>query len=201
MSSAILGAQPFGGLHSLRRLSVDEYHRMIRHGILNDEDKVELLDGYLVLKMPRNPPHCGTIQKILKRMGRLLPAGWDVRGQSAVTFSESEPEPDVAVVRGDECTYMTQHPGPADVGLIIEVAESSLDRDRNEKSCLYARAGIPIYWIVNLIDKRVEVRTSPGTVSGQPGYVQQQDFAPGDVVPLVLDGVTVASVDAAELLP
>lgn len=195
--SVLTSAVPFGGLHSLRRFSVDEYHRMTQIGVLTDEDKVELLDGYVVLKMPRNPPHDGTIQKILKRLGRLLPPGWDARGQSAVTFTLSEPEPDVAVVRGDECTYLTRHPGPAEVGLIIEVAETSLDRDRNEKARIYAQAGIAVYYIVN----RIEVRTAPGNVSGQPAYAQQQDFAPGDQVPLVLDGVTVATIDARELLP
>lgn len=199
--SILTSATQFGGLQSLRRFSVAEYHWMIDSGILTDEDKVELLDGYVVLKMPRNPPHCGTIQKILKRLGRLLPPGWDLRGQSAVTFSQSEPEPDVAVVRGDECTYVARHPGPVDVGLIIEVAESSLDRDRNEKARIYAQAGIPIYWIVNLVDQRIEVRSAPGTVAGQPAYTQQQDFAPGDLMPLVLGGVTVATIDARELLP
>src|SRR5215210_888164 len=67
---------PFGNLRSLRRFSVPEYHRMIQAGILTDEDKVELLEGYVVLKMPRNPPHDGTIQMVAKRLGRLIPAGW-----------------------------------------------------------------------------------------------------------------------------
>jgi Uma2 family endonuclease len=199
--SQVITAPQFGGLHSLRRFSVAEYHRMIQSGILSDEDRVELLEGYVVLKMPRNPPHDGTIQKILKRLGRKLPPGWDARRQSAVTFSESEPEPDVTVARGDECSYMTRHPGPADVGLIIEVAETSLDRDRNEKARIYARAGIPIYWIVNLVDFRIEVRTSPNIVSGQPAYTHQQDYHPGGDIPLVLDGVTHATIPVQDLLP
>lgn len=185
----------------MRKFTVDEYHRMIDTGILDERDHVELLDGYVVLKMPRNPPHCGTIDLIEDWLTRALPAGWRTRTQRAVTFSGGQPEPDFAVVRGDRRTYLSRRPGPADVGLIIEVADSSLDRDRNEKSRIYAAAGIPAYWIVNLIDRRVEVRTAPGTTSGQPAYATQQDYAPGDCVPLVLDGVTAATVDAAELLP
>src|SRR5262249_34402061 len=128
--SALLSRQPFGGYHSLRRFSVSEYHHMIASGVFDEDEPLELLEGYVVVKMPRNPPHDGTSQGLQKRVFRLLPSGWDLRVQSAITLSDSEPEPDLVVVRGDETHYKHRHPGPADIGLIVEVADSSLDRDR-----------------------------------------------------------------------
>jgi hypothetical protein len=125
---------------------------LIQTGILTEGDAVELLEGYVVLKMPRNPPHDGAIQRLQRRLFRLLPAGWDMRIQSDVTLSDSEPEPDLAVARGDDTTYGARHPGPADVGLIVEVADSTLATDRTDKGRLYARAGVVIYWVVNLPD-------------------------------------------------
>src|SRR4051812_20450947 len=95
-----------------RRFSVDEYHHLIDIGFLTEDDPLELIEGYLVMKMPHNPPHDGTIQRLNRRLTRVLPGGWDLRIQSAITLSESEPEPDLVVVRGDENSFLTRHPGP-----------------------------------------------------------------------------------------
>src|SRR5262249_30603098 len=119
-----------GTMAGFRRFSVAEYHKLIESGILTEDDNLELLEGYLVHKMSRNPPHDATIQRLMKRLLRLLPPGWDLRVQSAVTLSESEPEPDLAVVRGDENAYIARHPAGADVGLVIEVSDSTLPADR-----------------------------------------------------------------------
>jgi Uma2 family endonuclease len=197
MSALTIPTTRLAALAALRRFSVREYHDMIRAGILDEDDNVELLDGYVVLKMARNPPHDTSLQRARKRLEALLPSGWDLRVQSAVTFPDSEPEPDVAIVRGDELTYAAHHPGPSDVGLLVEVSDSTLDRDRNDKAPIYARAGIAVYWIVNLVDRQVEVRTAP---SGS-AYGQLQVFAPGASVPLVLDGATVGQVPVQDLLP
>src|ERR671939_923995 len=104
-----------GTMAGFRRFTVDEYHRLTELGILTEDDNLELIEGYLVLKMPRNPPHDGTIHRVLKRLVKLLPPGWDVRVQSAVTLVDSEPEPDLAVVREDPCGYLTRHPTAADI--------------------------------------------------------------------------------------
>ena len=145
---------PYQGIMAgFRRFSVAEYHRLIEIGILTEDDNLELLEGYLVHKMSRNPPHDAAIQKITKKLLRVLPAGWDLRVLSAVTLKESEPEPDFAVVRGDETAYLTHHPGAADVGLVSEVADSTLAGDRSDKGRIYARAGLPCYWIINLVDR------------------------------------------------
>ena len=184
-----------------RRFSVDEYHKLIELGILTEDDNLELLDGYLVNKMSRNPPHDATIQKAMKRLFRALPPDWDLRVQSAVTLSGSEPEPDLAIVRGDENRYLAHHPGPADIGLVIEVAEATLAGDRADKGRIYARATIPFYWIVNLVDGQVEVYTGPSGPTAAPAYAQRQDLRLGADVALTLDSAVAASIPVRDLLP
>src|SRR5438128_5034918 len=109
----------YGHDASIARFSVARYQRMIETGILTSEDKVELLENYVVLKMPRNPPHDGTLQLIGEALTPALPPHWRLRVQSAIVLSDSQPEPDFAVVRGNARTYLTRHPGPADTGLLI----------------------------------------------------------------------------------
>jgi Uma2 family endonuclease len=186
---------------SIPRFSVARYQRMIETGTLSADDKVELLENYLVLKMPRNPRHDSSVQRLLRPVLRVLQTGWDLRIQSAVTLADSQPEPDVAVVRGSAVNYENHHPGPTDIGLLIEVADSSLLRDQRDKTRIYARAGIVSYWIVNLVDQRIEVYTQPSGSTAVPAYGSFQIYQPGDNVPLVLDGNTVATVAAADLLP
>src|SRR5262245_62962957 len=132
----------YGHDASIARFSVARYQRMIETGILTSEDKVELLENYVVLKMPRNPPHDGTIDLVSETLTPVVPKGWRLRVQLSVVLSDSQPEPDLAIVRGDARTYTSRHPGPADIGLIVEVANSSLLRDQRDKARIYARAGI-----------------------------------------------------------
>jgi Uma2 family endonuclease len=186
---------------SIPRFSVARYQRMIETGILTPEDKVELLENYVVLKMPKNPPHEGTLDLVNSALPPCLPAGWFLRIQQTVVLSDSQPEPDASVVRGNARSYLTRHPVPSDVGVVIEVADSSLLRDQRDKTRIYARGGIVCYWIVNLVDRRVEVYSQPSGPAPVPAYGSFQLFQPGDLVPLLLDGIAVASVPAAELLP
>jgi Uma2 family endonuclease len=180
---------------------VSEYHRLIDIGLLTENDNLELIEGYLVHKMSRNPPHDSCIHLTLRMLLRCLPPDWSLRIQSAITLSDSEPEPDLAVVRGDERAYASRHPSPADVGLVIEVADSTLLGDRADKGRIYARAGRPIYWIINLIDRQVEVYSLPSSSSPSPAYGQRRDYGASDLVPLMLDGVLVASIPVGDLLP
>jgi hypothetical protein len=191
----------YGHDTSVATFSVVRYQRMIEAGILTPDDKVELLENYVVLKMPRNPRHDSTLQRMLRPLLRAVPAGWHLRIQSAVALTDSQPEPDFALVRGSAADYETRHPGPADVGLVIEVADSSLLRDQRDKTRIYARGGIPCYWIVNLVDRRIEVYTQPTGPAPVPAYGACQTYQPGDAVPFVLDGVTVGNIPAADLLP
>jgi Uma2 family endonuclease len=191
----------FRAFTAFRRFSVAEYHQLIQTRILTDEDKVELLDGYVVLKMPRNPPHDARIQKLNRLLIQHLPTGWDIRIQLAVTLAHSEPEPDVAVVRGSADDYETRHPGAGDVGLVVEIADSSLTRDRDDKGPIYADAGLPVYWIVNLVDRQVEVYTQPTGSGTAARFALRQDYRQGNAIPVVLDGAVTGHIAVQDLLP
>jgi Uma2 family endonuclease len=185
----------------LRRFSVDDYHRMIQAGILTEEDKVELLNGWIVHKMTRNPPHDMALGLVQVELTAVLPVEWVLRGQSAVTTSESEPEPDWTVVRGPHRRYADHHPRPDETGLVIEVSDSSLDRDRNVKGPIYARDNVPMYWIVNIPDDRLEVYSDPSGPADEPAYRQHRDYRPTEAVPVILDGREVGTIRVRDLLP
>jgi Uma2 family endonuclease len=201
MSSVTVQPATYGHDASLSRWTVRQYQRMVETGILTADDKVELLENYVVMKMARNPLHDSTIQRMLGVLFRICPAGWSLRVPSAIALADSQPEPDFSFVRGTADDYMARHPGPADVGLLIEVADSSLLRDLQDKTRIYARAGIPVYWVVNLVDRKVEVFMDPDPAAVPPAYRSRQVYGPGDQVPLVPDGTAAGSVSAAELLP
>src|SRR5437762_1298817 len=102
------------------RLSVEQYHTMIETGVLTDDDPVELLEGVLVFKMPKKPPHRYVVQTAQDVIRAILPAGWGYQAQEPITLQDGEPEPDGAVIRGSQHDYLSRHPGPADVALVIE---------------------------------------------------------------------------------
>jgi Uma2 family endonuclease len=182
------------------RWSVRRYHALIEAGILTENDPVELLEGELVTKMPKNPPHESTRRFFRKALEGFVPKSHFLDDQAPVTTSDSEPEPDLVVVRGSIDDYENRHPGPRDVALVIEVADSSLQNDREQKQRIYARAGIPVYWVVNLVDVQVEVYTSP--VKGRkPAFQRCEIYRPGDCVPVVVDGKEVGRLKVADLLP
>jgi Putative restriction endonuclease len=183
----------------LHRLSVAQYHRMIDTGVLTEDERVELLEGWIVEKMPHNPPHAGTITRIERRLNRELSDNWLIRIQSAITTRDSEPEPDLAVVEGPEERYWERHPRPDEVALAIEVAESTLESDRIVKGRIYARARIPVYWIANLVDRRLEVYTEPKGGKA-PGYRGCEELGVDASVTLVLRGDEVAQIPVKELL-
>ncbi len=183
----------------VRRFSVEEYQQMANAGILTDEDRVELLEGWITPKMIHNPPHDLAVGLAEEAIRSRLTDVWKTRTQSAITTDDSRPEPDVAVVRGPLRRYVQQQPIPGDIALLVEVADASLDRDRN-KCQIYARAGITTYWIVNLVDRQVEVYTHP-TGSDFRYYSQQAVYKPGDSVPLAMAGEQPSSIAVHDLLP
>jgi Uma2 family endonuclease len=183
------------------RLTVAQYHAMAKAGILGEDEPVELLEGWLVRKMTKYPPHTLATRLTRRAVEGILPPGWFVDSQEPVTTSESEPEPDVLVVRGDLRDFGERHPGPEEVALLVEVADSSLQYDRGTKKRIYARARIPVYWIVNLIERQVEVYTEPSGPRKRPDYRRHVNYGEAEEVPVLLDGVEVAHVPVRELLP
>jgi Uma2 family endonuclease len=185
----------------VKRWTVAEYHQMIENGTLKSGDPVELLEGWLVNKMSRNTPHDVALVLLQESVRPFLSPGWHTRGQSAITTADSEPEPDMAIVRGAARDYLAHHPEANEIGLLVEIADASLTHDRGFKARIYARAGIIEYWIVNLIDMQIEVYTRPDALRPEPAFAQRTDYLPGDSVPLVLDSNEVARIPVADLLP
>ena len=192
-----------------QNLTGDQYDKLVRCGVLTRGDRVELLEGYLVLRVPESPSHDNAANVLTEVLSNMVPAGWRVRPWGTVALDESRPEPDVALARGDSKTFSARHPGPADLGLVVEVSESSLARDELDKTRIYARDSIPVYWVVNLVDRRVEVftdPTGPDPAAGLPGgpdphYRTRQGYPAGTAVPVTLDGVAVGAIPVDELLP
>jgi len=194
-------APPFGGMAAFATFTVDQYDEMVRTGILDKDDRVELLEGYVVLKMPADEPHENTVAALTEVMTLLRLPGWFVSSQIGINSSTSRPEPDVYLARGDRKTYTACRPGPADLGLVVEVADSSLASDRIHKARIYARDRIPVYWIVNLPDRRVEVYTDPTGSGDEPRYATVRHFSAGTAVPVELDGQAVGTIPVDEILP
>lgn len=200
--SILTNLGPFGlPPMSIHRFTVEEYHRMVQAGVLNEDHRVELLEGWVVSKMAHNPTHDSGIDLVVGELVPVLPAEWFPRVQSAVTLEQSEPEPDIAVVRGPRGRYAGSHPRPADIGLLIEVSDSTLQNDRNVKGPVYAQARIPIYWILNLPERRVEVRTEPSGPDSSPCYHQLRIYGKDESLPVILDGKEVGQIAVNKLLP
>jgi len=182
------------------RLTVEQYHQMIESGSLTDEDPVELLEGLLVYHMPKHSMHVTSNALARDQIVRQLPQGWHYRSQDPITLADGEPEPDGAVVRGKIVDYARSHPRPTDIALVIEIADSSLERDRTLKLRSYARAGIIEYWIINLIEHQIEVHTQP-TPGDMPHYANRVVYLTDASVPLTLSGQTCGEVKVSDLTP
>jgi Uma2 family endonuclease len=185
----------------VRRITVAEYHQMIEVGMITEDDRCELVEGWLLPKMTRNPPHDFVIGELNRILGGVSDGSWIVRIQSAILLSDGEPEPDVTICIGPNRRYAARHPSVADTPLVIDVADSTLARDRGIKLRSYARAGISEYWIVNLIDRQIEIYTRPQPDARPPSYAQPRILGPSDVVSLILNGKTWLTITAGELLP
>jgi Uma2 family endonuclease len=185
---------------TLRRWRRVEYERLAELGAF-ERDPIELVAGQLIVAEPKGSWHTTAVGMAEDALRAGLPPGWIVRTESPIALDDdSAPEPDIAVVRGTRADYRYAH--PARPALVIEVAESSLTFDRDEKGSLYARAGIADYWIVNVVERVLEVHREPGfDASARYGwrYLSVQRLtAPALVEPL---GVPLVSIPVAALLP
>ncbi len=150
------------------RWTRERYERMVAAGVLTPEDKVELIDGEMIEVTPQGTAHAAAIMAAEEALREAFGPGYGIRVQLPLALTDdSEPEPDIAVVEGSWRNYREAHPSTA--LLVVEVAEGSLDYDRERKGSLYARAGIEEYWIVNLPDRLLEVYRNPGKSDGIGG--------------------------------
>lgn len=147
----------------LRLWTVEEYHRLAEFGILTPDEKVELIAGQIIRKMsPQNTPHATSLTLTRLLIEDLLGKQILVRTQLPVTLNDySEPEPDIAVVTGDALTYVANHPTPADIHLLIEIADTTLKTDTGIKAKEYAKSGIKDYWVLDLKNRQLLVFRQP----------------------------------------
>jgi Uma2 family endonuclease len=179
---------------TLYRFTAEEYEQIAE---ILDENRVELIDGYLVKKMTKLPAHVLACARVLAAITRVLPAGWHGRPGEPVRLGQrSEPEPDVSLARGNPDDYPGAHPGRSDIGLLVEVADTTLPKDRR-RTQTYGPAEIPVYWIVNLVDRQIEVYSDPRP----DGYATCAIYRSGQYVPVVLDGTVVGNIAVDDILP
>jgi Uma2 family endonuclease len=173
----------------LKRWTVADYRRMIASGVLTSDDRVELLDGQVIEMVPQDPPHASTTDEGSDYLKALFAGRAKVRAQLPVTLSDhSEPEPDIAVVRLDENRYRDRHPNPADIFLLIEIANATLTRDRSHKAKLYAQAEVPEYWVIDVNQRQAIIFRNP-----EGGIYQSEAVltANDEITPIAVPELTV----------
>jgi Uma2 family endonuclease len=147
---------------TLKRFTIEEYHRLTELGFLHEDDHVELIRGNLVYMAAKGTPHSVCSTRLNRQLTQLLSDRATVRGQEPITLpSESEPEPDYTIVKNRDDDYLSFHPHVEDILLVIEISDSSLDYDQGEKMSLYAQYEIGNYWIFNLVDTVLEMYSEP----------------------------------------
>lgn len=158
---------------TLKRWTAKEYDAMLEHGILTEDDRVELVDGQIIQMSPQNPPHASATKRSYDYLKSLLPTSMAVRSQLPILLaSSSEPESDIAVVISDESEYSEYHPILENVLLIIEISDATITFDLGDKATTYAKAGIADYWVVDVRRKQVHILRQP--VDGK--YTQKKVF-------------------------
>ena len=184
-----------------RRWSRREYEQLVERSFFRPDERLELLEGLLLVKEPQSSAHMTAVRLVEEALRAAFGTGWDVRPQGPIALDRrSEPEPDVSVVRGSPRDYREAH--PTSPVLVVEVALASLRLDRTRKCRAFARAGVPEYWILNLVDRALEVHREPGRLA-EPrrrwGYRSVEALGPeGIVSPLAAPAARVA---VADLLP
>ncbi len=177
------------------RFTRAQYEQMIEAGIFGEDDRVELIEGDIRPMSPQNSAHRAAVTLANYALMAVCPDDVHIRTQGPIALGDvSEPEPDVTIVRGNPRDFSEHHPGPNEIALIIEVADSSLEHDWETKRRLYARHGIPEYWIVNLRDEQVEVFQTPQS----DDYATKHTHATGTLTPSLAPD---QRVPVADLLP
>lgn len=184
-----------------KRFTIEDYHRLIELGFLTENDRVELICGELMQMVAKGTSHTVCNTSLVYEVTILLQRRAIVRGQEPITLPpNSEPEPDLVIARNHPDYYLSGHPSPSDILLVVEVADSTLKYDQEVKLALYAQSGISDYWIFNLVATCLEVYTQPyQDLQGNFGYASKQIFLPNMVVPL--PGFPDLSIDLSRVFP
>jgi Uma2 family endonuclease len=200
-----ISSAPLPSPEEVYRLTVEQFDSMVRSGLLDEDDPVELLNGVLVTKMPKNPRHTVGTRKVVRVLQSALPTGWFVQKEDSLEMPPGNKwEPHVAVVRSDLEFDSSRDASAADCCLVVEIVVTNYFRAQAEKLPVYAAAGIPVYWIVNLTGGigpgtgQVELYSDPDQTAGQ--YRSRLDLRVGDEVPVVIHGREVARIAVADLL-
>jgi Uma2 family endonuclease len=173
---------------------------MVEDGTISEGDQVELIEGLLVRKMGKKRPHVQAGKKGLQALSRVAPPGWHVAKEDPIVASDwSKPEPDLALVRGDVEDYSSRDVTAADLALVVEISAATLTEDRIDMGRVYSVSGVPYYWIVNLINSKVEVYSQADPLLGR--YGTQTDYLSGQDVPVIVDGREVGRIAVDSLLP
>ena len=184
------------------RLNVEQFLKMIVAGVFPDEARVELIRGRLIKRMTKYTPHNFAVDALAERLRLLVAPGHRVREEKSVEISpHSRPEPDIAVARGPRDAYRTRDPQAENLALVVEVSDSTYRKDRGPMWGLYAEAGVPVYWIVNVAKRQIEVYSDPAGKGRAAEYRQSATYGQGAEAPVVIDGVEVGKVAVNEILP
>jgi len=187
------------------RITSEVYHRLVESGVFGDKSPVFLLKGQLVEKvsdMTKGRKHVFVHNRIDRILSGVIPEGYFVEQEQPVDLGlETVPEPDLKVVRGLDEDYLERDPAAEDVPFVVEVADSSLHDDAGEMLRLYAAALIPIYWIVNIPNRRIDVYSRPVSLPGASRYEDVRYFGPDEMVPVIIDGVEVGMIAVKDILP
>ncbi|MDY6937129.1 MAG: Uma2 family endonuclease [Cyanobacteriota bacterium] len=193
-------------LATAKKFTIAEYHHLIEIGFFHEEDRLELIRGEIIQMVSKRTAHVFCCQKLLKNLVLLMADEAILHCQDPITLpNNSEPEPDFTIARNCKDDYLSHHPYPEDIIFVIEIADSSLDYDRQVKLPLYAEAGIPEYWIFNLFDRQLEIyrqpyqKQTPQTQSGSFDYRQRHIFLPDSTV--TLPGFDDRHLDLSDLFP
>ena len=184
------------------RLNVDQFMKMIGAGVFPDHVRIELINGLLVRKMTRYPPHNVCVLLLSRFLRTSIPPDWIVSEEKPVVVGKRQRlEPDFALIRGPESRYLARDPHADDIPLVIEVSDSTYSKDRGSKWRLYSEARIPCYWVVNIAESRVEVYTDPDGSGRSAAYRRSSLHGPDDEIPIPIAGVEVGRVGVRSILP
>jgi Uma2 family endonuclease len=183
------------------RITVDEYRRRAARGEFSTSKSFELLEGVVVPKARQTLKHETALENIQEVIGKMAPGGWHLRVQQPLACGTSQPEPDAAMVRDALDQYEDRPPEPNDAALVVEVADASLTLDRRLKGRIYARAGIILYWLLNLVDNQLEVYSNATGPVPMPGFQEKRIYRVEEKLSLIVGLGDLGQIRVRDLLP